>query len=399
MDQLQKHTSSILIAVAAVGVSSLVSYSVVSSMFQRKVKALEGAVKSERDGRIKMQIQLGAAEAKLKNVSSGDSANAASAADPILPVTIIGHITSPYSTRYSYMNYDRILFILRIWHIYRNGTPRQPSLVPASRARLTLHKNIPKSSLQSLSEFSHAWIIFHFHQNTNGASLFVFCFCGVANKFTVHKSQFKGTIKPPRLNGASVGVFSTRTPHRPAPVGLSLGRVVEVNVDKGYVVFQGLDLVHGTPVLDIKPYVAFSDAPSSLLIQDYNTPSTNHYAPSWVTKEVEDAEPLSVDSVSFSDDAKSQIDNVFKRVQKKSKATSGISLYPTVNSFIQFVVDNLMLDFRSTRERTDPKLTQYRVTLCDIVVHYHFAEGASTRVVVTGAETVRDELAQPLNII
>ncbi|KAJ3120881.1 hypothetical protein HK100_012610 [Physocladia obscura] len=330
-------------------------------ILRRSLAKAEATAKSERDGRIKMQIALGARQqaAKQAEIADVDSDEA------FLRVAIIGHITSPYSTR--------------------NGTPRQPSLVPSAKARLVLQKSIPKSSLQALSEFSHAWIIFHFHQNTN-----------------IHKSQFKGTIKPPRLNGASVGVFSTRTPHRPAPVGLSLGRIIEVNVSDGWILFQGLDLVHGTPVIDIKPYVAFSDTPTSLVTERVLQESTEHYAPPWVTKDAENHEPLSVDSVVLSDTAKEQIAGVFTAVALKKQrggvVTHSISLYPSVDLFLQFIVENMMLDFRSTRERADPKFTAYRVTLCDIVIHYHFTDDSkSNSVVVTGAEVLRSDLTQPLN--
>ncbi|KAI8621556.1 TsaA-like domain-containing protein [Chytriomyces sp. MP71] len=358
-----------------------------------------------------MQIQL--ANANTRTPSTHVVEDSASVA-----LALVGTVTSPYSTR--------------------NGTPRQPSLVASARARISLQKNVPKSSLIALQDFSHAWVLFIFHQNTN-----------------VHKSKFKGTIKPPRLNGASVGVFSTRSPHRPAPIGLSLGRVVEVNVDEGWVLFHGLDLVHGTPVVDIKPYVSFSDAPACLLTDDVQVSQSvlnvenslemntdeddgredfdefkphpvtlqprmdpqqerhlyhatqsasfmqDYYAPGWVTKEIEESEPLAVKSVSFENDkAESELRTVFSIVSKKAKKSAGISLYKSEEEFIQFVVDNLMLDFRSTRERIHAKFTQYRVTLCDIVVHYVFVEeGDKNSVVITGAEVCTEEMAQPLNVL
>ncbi|ORY41869.1 hypothetical protein BCR33DRAFT_718539 [Rhizoclosmatium globosum] len=363
--------------VVGVAAATAVAAYFLSSLFhQREAQRLAASAKTERETRIRMQIALGAAEAKLSAAKATSALTSTSTSSPIdkdaesdsdagvvLPLKVIGHVATPYSTR--------------------NGTPRQPSLVPSARAKLTLHKSIPKSALQCLDQFSHAWIIFHFNQNTN--------------VYKVHKNQFKGTIKPPRLNGASVGVFSTRTPHRPAPIGLSLARILEVNVEKGYVLFEGLDLVHGTPVVDIKPYVAFSDTPASLLVPSYTTPTSSHYSPAWVTKEIEnDEEPLTVESVSFTPTATTQLSTVFSKLKKKEKQADGISLYATVSDFTQFIIDNLSLDFRSTRERTDPKLSEYRVTLCDIVVHYHFVDGV--KVVVTGAEEVREEYQQPKNI-
>jgi len=52
-----------------------------------------------------------------------------------------------------------------------------------------------------------------------------------------------------------IGIFATRTPHRPNPIGITLARIVQVNKEKKIVLLSGLDLVDGTPVLDIKPYV------------------------------------------------------------------------------------------------------------------------------------------------
>jgi tRNA (Thr-GGU) A37 N-methylase len=84
-----------------------------------------------------------------------------------------------------------------------------------------------------LSGYSHVWIIFVFHLN---------------------KSQrYHAKVHPPRLEGDSMGVFATRSPHRPNPIGLSLVEIVEIHKDK--IIFAGADLVDGTPVLDIKPYL------------------------------------------------------------------------------------------------------------------------------------------------
>jgi tRNA-Thr(GGU) m(6)t(6)A37 methyltransferase TsaA len=91
----------------------------------------------------------------------------------------------------------------------------------------------PADSLSGLEKFSHIWILFHFHQNKT--------------------ARFHAKVHPPRLQGESVGVFASRSPHRPNPIGLSLVQVVEVHSD-GLTV-RGVDMVSGTPVLDIKPYL------------------------------------------------------------------------------------------------------------------------------------------------
>ena len=122
----------------------------------------------------------------------------------------------------------------------RNGTPRQPALVPAARSQLTLRRGVPADALSGLDGFSHAWVLYVFHANTN---------------LHVPDARFKARVAVPRLDGDTRGVFATRTPHRPVPIGLSLGRLLTVDARRGVVLFQGLDLVDNTPVLDIKPYV------------------------------------------------------------------------------------------------------------------------------------------------
>lgn len=114
------------------------------------------------------------------------------------------------------------------------GTPRQPGLVKQAEARLRLRPDLqPTESLQGLEGFSHVWLIWIFHQNK--------------------VSRFHAKVHPPRLGGESRGLFATRTPHRPNPIGLSLVELVRVEPDG--IVVRGADLVDGTPILDIKPYL------------------------------------------------------------------------------------------------------------------------------------------------
>jgi tRNA (Thr-GGU) A37 N-methylase len=80
---------------------------------------------------------------------------------------------------------------------------------------------------------------------------------------------FKGKIKPPRLHGLKLGALATRTPHRPNPIGLSLCEIIKVQ--DSCILLGGADIVDGSPVLDIKPYVPFCEALRSGV------------APSWVS--------------------------------------------------------------------------------------------------------------------
>lgn len=114
------------------------------------------------------------------------------------------------------------------------GTPRQPGLVSESVAYIELYPEFqPKESLDGLEEFSHLWIIFYFHQN--------------------HTSKFHAKVFPPRLKGEKKGVFATRSPHRPNNIGLSLVKLLKIEEQKIYI--SGIDIIDGTPVLDIKPYL------------------------------------------------------------------------------------------------------------------------------------------------
>lgn len=114
------------------------------------------------------------------------------------------------------------------------GVPRQSGLVPESRARLKIRSDLqPELALQGLEGFSHVWLLSVFHQN--------------------RQARFRAKIHPPRLDGETRGVFATRTPHRPNPIALTLVKVIEILPD-GLIV-GGVDLMDGTPILDIKPYL------------------------------------------------------------------------------------------------------------------------------------------------
>ncbi|PIS11675.1 MAG: tRNA (N6-threonylcarbamoyladenosine(37)-N6)-methyltransferase TrmO [Bdellovibrio sp. CG10_big_fil_rev_8_21_14_0_10_47_8] len=114
------------------------------------------------------------------------------------------------------------------------GTPRQPGLAPSSWARLQIDREWqPELALAGLEGFSHLWLIFQFHQNTD--------------------LRYHAKVHPPRLGGQSMGVFATRSPHRPNPIGLSLVKIEAIEKDS--ILLSGVDVIDGTPVLDIKPYL------------------------------------------------------------------------------------------------------------------------------------------------
>lgn len=123
------------------------------------------------------------------------------------------------------------------------GIPRQSGLVPELRARVVFEPAYRNPDmLRGLEGFSHLWLIWNFSANEG----------------------WSPTVRPPRLGGNQrMGVFATRSPFRPNPVGLSCVRLVEVqpNTPEGPVlVIAGADLLDGTPVFDIKPYVPYADS-------------------------------------------------------------------------------------------------------------------------------------------
>lgn len=120
------------------------------------------------------------------------------------------------------------------------GIPRQAGLVKSATATLELLPpyNV-EEALRGIEEFSHLWIVFAFHESI----------C----------ETFQPTVRPPRLGGNTrVGVFATRSPFRPNPIGLS---VVELKGVNGTTLeLGGGDFLDGTPVLDIKPYIPYADS-------------------------------------------------------------------------------------------------------------------------------------------
>jgi tRNA-Thr(GGU) m(6)t(6)A37 methyltransferase TsaA len=121
--------------------------------------------------------------------------------------------------------------------------PRQPQLAPAARGVVELVAPFNTGeAVQGLEQVSHVWLLFLFHQALED------------------KPRLK--VRPPRLGGnTSMGVFATRATHRPNGIGQSVVRLDKVEAGKLWV--SGIDLLDGTPVLDIKPYVPYADSIAS----------------------------------------------------------------------------------------------------------------------------------------
>lgn len=140
--------------------------------------------------------------------------------------------------------------------------PRQPSLAPAARGRILLSPPYDSAeAIAGLEQVSHIWLLFVFHQAASGPQ--------------------HTRVRPPRLGGNQrIGVFASRATHRPNPLGQSVVRLEQV--EPGCLTVSGIDLLDGTPILDIKPYVPYADvvdtatnqlapAPPALLPVDWNS--------------------------------------------------------------------------------------------------------------------------------
>jgi len=124
------------------------------------------------------------------------------------------------------------------------GTPRQSGLTPSVRARIVfLPEFATPEAVRGLAEFSHIWLLFIFHQNW--------------------QKGWQPTVRPPRLGGNKrVGVYASRSPFRPNPIGLSVVKLLAVDNREGEISLEveGADLIDGTPVVDIKPYLGYADS-------------------------------------------------------------------------------------------------------------------------------------------
>ena len=125
------------------------------------------------------------------------------------------------------------------------GIPRQSGLVQELKATITFEPEyrIPEA-FRGLEEFSHIWLLWKFSKS--------------------EKEHWSATVKPPRLGGKKrMGVFATRSPYRPNDIGLSSVRLEKIEFDekRGPVLYvAGADLMDGTPIYDIKPYIAYADS-------------------------------------------------------------------------------------------------------------------------------------------
>ena len=212
----------------------------------------------------------------------------------------IGVIRSPYKEKFA--------------------VPRQPGLVKSASGELHLLAPYNQAdAVRGLEAFSHLWVIFVFHQTMEGG--------------------WRPTVRPPRLGGnARMGVFATRSTFRPNPVGMSLVELRGIRCHKEHVILElgGLDLVDGTPVVDIKPYLPFAESlPDARASYAQNAPQA------------------SVD-VTFSEDLAEQLPKLEQR-------------YPHLR---QFIAEVLAQDPRPAYRKNEEEGKTYAVWLLDFNVRW-----------------------------
>lgn len=203
--------------------------------------------------------------------------------------------------------------------------PRQPQLAPAATGVLELLPPFDTGdAVEGLEQVSHVWLLFLFHQALED------------------KPRLK--VRPPRLGGnQSMGVFATRATHRPNGIGQSVVKLEKV--EPGRLWLSGIDLLDGTPVIDIKPYVPYAD-----IVAD-------------ARNAIADAPPASI-NVQWSDEALRQAHE------------HGLRLSQPVRELIE---QCLAQDPRPAYQKPPPE-RRYGVRLWDLDVHWHYPTDDEIRV-------------------
>jgi tRNA-Thr(GGU) m(6)t(6)A37 methyltransferase TsaA len=139
-------------------------------------------------------------------------------------ISAVGHIQSPYKQKFA--------------------IPRQPRLVPEAKAKLIFAPDFNREEfVRGIDEFTHIWLLFRFHETAD--------------------KGYSAMVRPPRLGGNErKGVFATRATFRPNAIGMSAVKLEGIEYKNGQLslLLAGIDLLDGTPIIDIKPYLHYSDA-------------------------------------------------------------------------------------------------------------------------------------------
>jgi tRNA-Thr(GGU) m(6)t(6)A37 methyltransferase TsaA len=206
------------------------------------------------------------------------------------------------------------------------GTPRQGLLAPDARGRIQLAKfgdAKTGDAVIGLEGYSHIWVLFCFHLNTQSKN----------------SKRVKTKVAPPALGGKKVGILATRTPHRFNPIGITLCRLDKIEKKNNEVVLHvsGLDLVDGTPIFDIKPYVPFYDS------VDVN----NVKLPPWVPEGLSTRRNVTITQLA-QEELKNLLQKNSEALQFYGKKHGDKSLEGTVDVVTECIRQVLAVDVRSS---------------------------------------------------
>ena len=208
------------------------------------------------------------------------------------------------------------------------GIPRQSGLAAALRGTIVFEPEYRNAdALRGLEGFSHIWLIWEFSANQS-------------------KGEWQPTVRPPRLGGNErLGVFATRSPFRPNPLGLSCLEIdsIELDTPDGPVIHvKGADLMDGTPIYDIKPYIKYADArpPAACgYVDNLNERSLKVVLPSEIAAKVADkavleslVQTLSLDPrPSYHDDPEREYGMAFAGMNVRFKVSSSVLTVVDIN--------------------------------------------------------------------
>lgn len=211
------------------------------------------------------------------------------------------------------------------------AVPRQPGLAPSALATLELLPPYNQAEfVEGLEGFSHLWLSFIFHQNL--------------------AQGWKPKVRPPRLGGnKKVGVFASRSTFRPNALGLSVVKLEGIDLNEGVKLHvSGADLIDGTPVVDIKPYIPWVD-------------SQVEASAAWV------AAPPELLTVSF-----------------KNKAELQLAAHPQGKQLKQLIIEVLAQNPRPAYQKIDTQRI-YGVKLADLNVQFCYQLNSSLEVIAINA--------------
>lgn len=222
-------------------------------------------------------------------------------------LTAVGHIQSPYKQKFA--------------------IPRQPRLVPEAKAKLVFSSDFNREEfVRGLDEFSHIWLLFRFHETAD--------------------KGYSAMVRPPRLGGNErKGVFATRATFRPNAIGMSAVKLEGIEYKNGQLclLLSGIDLLDGTPILDIKPYLPYSDA---------MTDASAGFA---------DTRPETDMSVEFTDEALAFIEKQTEQPELKA-----------------FISNVLKQDPRPAYKKQRESEQSYGMTLYDFNIRWHVRDNHNT---------------------